>query len=700
MDKTRGRARTRLFYPILLALLSSLLMACGGGGSGGNGDGTERSATNSQTSTGNDAGNNQQDTSQSGNQDIVKVDQDGIETQPDPVDPRYRRPAIYPRVRTLPLQFITTSKGHKLGVYVSFPADAKGKPIEGKFPVIMTHSAYNLGITNLQQATGILVGSPDPYLIKRGYITVAVDSLGSGSSSGGWEMLGPDEQVAYGEAVDWVRSQPWFGGKLGMAGASYMAISSLFAAEQRPDGVDAIFALVPMGDPKRGTVGIGGTVNALFLSSWVVLTHMTSTQNIPAMLRFPQHYNTLWNHTQQHIDQIDNYYIPKLKDIMEGAPYITYDSEFWRERSPLEHIDRIKAPTMILGGLSDIFQRDEPLLYEALKKNTDSRLVIYDGGHLTSNLFAGGGNNKVPPLWPMMLQWFDHYLLGMDTGIENIPPVTQYVKNYNSLLGFGYASTTDWPHPQAKAERWYLHGDNSLSRTAPTSAENTLDMEPPTFGAIEYGKDRNEALLVVNLTFEDGTDCSPSFHQWTLGAGGFLKPKCMGDVRKLEERAVNYETAPMDEDYYINGPIQADIWMETSGQEAVLAVRVDEVAKNGRVTMLSSGMLLASTRAVDESRSRFMDGQMIQPYHYLTEETAQPVVPGQIMKMQVEVFPTSVLIRKGSKLRISLAPSNQAMGVLNYPRQDLARDGINTIHHSPEHPSSLVVPVVPVSALN
>jgi hypothetical protein len=67
--------------------------------------------------------------------------------------------------------------------------------------------------------------------------------------------------------------------------------------------------------------------------------------------------------------------------------------------------------------------------------------------------------------------------------------------------------------------------------------------------------------------------------------------------------------------------------------------------------------------------------------------------------MQVEIFPTSALIRKGNKLRVSLSPSNQAQGVLNYPQRERAKDGITTIHNSPEYPSSLVVPVVPLSAL-
>ncbi len=79
---------------------------------------------------------------------------------------------------------------------------------------------------------------------------------------------------------------------------------------------------------------------------------------------------------------------------------------------------------------------------------------------------------------------------------------------------------------------------------------------------------------------------------------------------------------------------------------------------------------------------------------------AQLLVPGDVVKMQIEVFPTSALIRKGNKLRVSISPSNQAQGLLNLQRRELTKDGVTTIHTSPEYPSSVVVLKVPNSELN
>ena len=695
-----------IFPPVLRISLQSLLLAfcvaltaCSGGSS--DSSDTDPSIDRSVTP---DTGSNDGGTPT----DEETTPPDTETPTPDPVgfDQPYDRPIQYAGVASMPLQYITTSTGKRLGVYVSFPASEDGEPAEGPFPVIMVQSAYNLSISasSLTGGGSILTGAPDPFLIKRGYAVVSVDALGTGVSEGGWELLGAAEQQAYGEAVDWVEQQPWFNGRLGLAGVSYMGISALYTAQQRPDSVHAIFADVPMGDSQRGTVGIGGTFNALFMSTWMILTHALTTQNIPAALLNPSLYSIIAGATREHINQIDSYYLPLLDDAFYGEDYLSYDGEFWRTRSPIHQIDKVKAPTFITGALQDIFQRDAGLLYEKLKQNTDTRLIIYDGDHTNHviNLFPGGSNSD--PLMNLMLQWFDHYLLGMDTGIETIPPVTQYVKNANPLLGYGYASTTDWPHPEAAPERWYLHGDKTLSRYAPETAGPTDTMTTPPFAELEYYKNSNGSLLVFNVKINDGTDCSIGYRQWTLGGGAFiagdpLNP-CFYENSQIEANALNYDSAPMDEDYYINGPIQADIWVSTTARDAVLSVRVDEVStETGRVTSLSNGLLLATARAVDEQRSRYLQGEMIQPYHYLTKETVQPVEPGEVIKMQVEIFPTSALIRKGNKLRVSLSPSNQAQGVLNYPQRERAKDGITTIHNSPEYPSSLVVPVVPLSAL-
>ena len=481
-----------------------------------------------------------------------------------------------------------------------------------------------------------------------------------------------------------------------------MAISSLIAAQRRPDAVKAVFASLPMGDAMRGTVGIGGMLNAVFMTTWMSLTHNLSTQNLQTVLVNPQHAATLNAATREHIEQIDLFHLPMINDALDNDPTYNYDGAFWRVRSPIENIDKIKAPTFLMGALHDIFQRDEPLLYEALKKNgVDTRLAIYDGTHLINFVKTHVGNTQVPPVDYLLLQWFDKYLLGVDTRTEDIPAVVQHIKNYPSedtpeqFRNDSFATATDWPHPLAYAERWYLHDGGSLTRYPPEFEEDGAFMENPEH-PVGYGFKKG-AFLNFEFQINDGTKCSRSFDQWSLGMQ--LPQTCFWNSENIEQERILFESEEMSEDYYINGPIQADIWIESTVTEAVVAVQVEEVSAR-RSQPITNGQLLASSRAVDESRSRFMDGEMIQPYHYFTQEHNQPLVPGEVVKMQIEIFPTSALIRKGHKLRISISPSNQAQAILNYPRQAMAEGGITRIHMSPDFPSSVVLPVVPTSILN
>lgn len=679
------------FKQFSLALLTSaLLSACGGGG----GD-----DINVQSAS---ALSLQPTQEQQSDLDVVDPVVDGddfIGDQDDDVEDLtgepYSPPAEYPKAVTLPLQFIETLGGKKLAARVTLPADENGNPLPGPFPVILTQSAYNTNLLSLMLEIvpgNLLLGASDSYVVRRGYAQVAVDARGTGISEGGWELLGPDEQIGFADAVDWAKRQPWSNGKLGVAGVSYMAISSLFAAQHRPDDIDAVFASLPMGDAMRGTVGIGGMLNGLFMSTWMQLTHFTATQNVPVSLMHLDHMNYIMEVTQEHVDQIDNFYLPMINSALDGWAMYSYESDFWTVRSPITEMDKVKAPTFILGALHDLFQRDEPQLFEILQKNNvDSKLVIYDGSHFVNFVATHVGNGKVPPVDLLLLQWFDKHLKGRDTGIEDMPAVTQYVKNYSGK----YATTSTWPHPQARAERWYLRDDEGLSREAPQTDETGPIMTQP-----EHPSGRGyyaNGLLGFELHINDGTECSRSFDQWTLGLN--LPNSCFSNADKTTQQRLVFETEPMQEDYYINGPIQADIWIESTVTEAVVAVQVEEVSKRQSLP-ITNGQLLASGRWNNTERSRYLDGEMIQPYHYFTEEKSQPLVPGEVVKLSVEIFPTSAIIRKGNRLRIAVSPSNQAQALLSYPRQAQTEGGVTTIHMSPEHPSSVVFPVVPTSALN
>ena len=625
----------------------------------------------------------------------------------------YDRAADYPRTYSYPIQFITTKSGLKLAVNVTVPASANGRPATGKFPAILTQTAYRadvgqiLGSTVLPLGNTLAAGGRDNFMVTRGYVSVSVDAVGTGMSDGESQLLGGDEQQGYAESVEWITKQPWSNGDIGAAGTSYLGITAMQTAAQSNPAIKALFAVVPMGDAYRGVVGTGGMLNAEFISIWLPLTQLMTTLNQFEIALNPDIATQVEAANKQHIDAIDNWYLPIINKALAGETgYATDDGNFWSVRSVLERTEGIKAPTFIIGGTNDIFQRDEPLLYERLKRNVDSKLLIVPGAHVQAVLASmfnahTAAADGAPSSHTLLLQWFDQYLKGMNTGAKTLPNVTQYVQGYGKFGVKRYASATDWPHPQMSPQRWYLHGDMSLSQRAPFLPEKTHTMTEPAGASVMAGKTKSGTNLTAKITFRDHSQCSVSSVQWSLGLTGLLPLPCHTNNAYVEKMqgALTYETKPLSSDLYLNGPMQADIWMTSTRTQAGLSVRIDDVDAFGVATPISNGLLSATYRAVDNSRSRYVNGAMIQPWHAFTVASRLPVQPGQPMLMPVEIFPNAALIRKGHKLRVAISASNQVQGVWPANFQPLADGGVSTILNSRLYPSSVVLPVVPSNSL-
>lgn len=622
----------------------------------------------------------------------------------------YSRPDDYPNVVHLPLQFITLSSGQKLGVLVGLPGDKNGNPIAGSFPVILTQTAYRIDLGALTAAlipdgATLLIGGADKNMIKHGYVTVSVDVLGSGVSDGEEQLLGSAEQEAYGETVDWVLQQPWCNGNIGLAGTSYLGITSLLTAEQQNPAIKAVFVDVPAGDVWRSVIGTGGLLNGLFLSYWLNITQNLSVDNTWEEQQYPQFAQQIEAATQQHVATINDFFVPLINDGLNGVQgYATDDGDFWALRSPIENATKIQVPTFVIGANHDIFQRDEPLLYEQLKNSVTTKLIIVNGEHFESVIGAELNSEQkkgLPSSTVLLLQWFDQYLKGIDTGAQSLPNVTQYV--IGKAQGSPYVTSTDWPLPELTPTTYYLHGDNSLSQQAPVAGELSSSVREPDAPTITVTSNSAGDRLQMHVDIVDSSQCSISFDQWTLGIAGIVPLPCYSNDSSVEkgQRAAVFTTGVLSSDLYINGPILANVWISTTASEAAVSVRVDdEDPSTGKITPITNGQLAASYRGVDSSRSRYIRGQLMQPWHPFTVSSMEAVTPNEPMLLPVEVFPTAALIQAGHKLRIAISSSNQAQGNWAVPMQQQASKGVTTIYNDADHPSAIVLPIAPSSWVN
>lgn len=548
---------------------------------------------------------------------------------------------------------VTMSDGVKLAVDVYRPANADGTPTKGRFPVILTQTPYN------KTATGSVLSSGASYFVQRGYVFLMADVRGTGSSQGEWDSFGSREQRDGLELANWATSKarPWSNGRLGLWGASYMAINQFFTAAQHPRGLKAIFPIVPAGDVYRDVVASGGQIDAGFIPFWLGL--VTATGVIPPATTAASPLASALT-LLQHAGGALDFQLPEVLSMFTGGD-ASYDGPFYTLRSPLSVVDKVKVPTFITGGEYDIFQRGEPMLYQRLRADgVPTRLLIGPWTHTeaaTSPDLTGSG---LGDLNAVALRWFDHYVRGKSgQRLAQIKPVTY------QELGGGWRTANGWLGNDIHAKSLPIG-----STLAPTGLAAQTDTVPPA--------------PVSGL-------CSRSTLQWTAGLAQV--PGCDDDDRLNDLTGASYQTAPMTKPLHLLGPINARLFVSTTGTDGLLGVTVEDVAPDGSVKRLTAGWQTLRQRAETASKNVTRNGQVLQPWHPFTQAAEQPVTPGQVMRVDTEIFPTGAVIAAGHRLRITITSYDAPHLLPNVPQLVRGAAGVVTIHHTAAYPSRLILPV-------
>jgi len=188
--------------------------------------------------------------------------------------------------------------------------------------------------------------------------------------------------------------------------------------------------------------------------------------------------------------------------------------------------------------------------------------------------------------------------------------------------------------------------------------------------------------------------CSRSSDQWTAGLLSqlqLLNGACFDDNRINDTSSTLFETPPLTRQLPFLGPIDARLYVSSNTGDGMLSVAVSDVAPDGSVKRLTGGWQVISLRELDAGRTRYLDGKVLQPYHPFTKASAASAEPGEVVPVDVEVFPTGAAIQPGHRLRLSV----QAFDV---PHLAPTLPGLPgtlttlTVHSSPAYPSALVLP--------
>jgi hypothetical protein len=357
--------------------------------------------------------------------------------------------------------------------------------------------------------------------------------------------------------------------------------------------------------------------------------------------------------------------------LLGGDP--AYDGPFYRERSPIEVLDDVTVPTFLVGGEFDLFQRGTPLVFERLQqRGVPAKLILGPWDHLQGSAGAEVGKAGYGSLAELQLRWFDQYINGMDGQLDQIAPLTYYEQGSGS-----WVRKSTWIDSDLSARSYQLSGDAGVGGRAGVL----------TTGTASAGSAVVPPVPVTGL-------CTRSANQWTAGLPNVLLKDlpCFKDNRLNDLGGVTFDTAPQAADVHFQGPLNARLYVSTPTGDGMLSVAVEDVAPDGTVSRISGGWQTIAHRKLDEGRSRYLDGQLLQPYHPFTREAKAKLPAGEIAPVDVEIFPTGAVIAKGHRLRIAV----QAFDVphLLSPVTDLvAQLAPITVHTGPQYPSVLTMAV-------
>ncbi|RDI54055.1 CocE/NonD family hydrolase [Nocardia mexicana] len=584
---------------------------------------------------------------------------------------------------------ITMSDGTVLKANIYRPMDATGRVVDTPLPTIVNLTPYTkfaafladvaLSVPALSDAMIQLVnmfdfagtpfdsitdltralsgGAPrsfgaDRKLVQQGYTQIVADVRGTGYSQGAWQFFQSRETQDTVELIDWASKQPWSDGNIGMNGISYSGINQYMAAAQNPPALKAIFPVEGSTD-KIGDVAAPGGGLGLFAPLYIAM--------VDVIQNFPDPIGVLLGHLdfQWLLDRISSPFEFFDYMLMALTPDVNTLPEPLRRQlepgSPLReafadsHPERIRVPTFAYGGWHDIFAPSSSRSFERIPLPPEQKKLIM-GDTYHANPGSGFGNPGRPPrLDVLQMAWYDKWLKGIDNGIDDYGPVVLWQQ------GGGWTTTTSFARPDMNYQRMYL--SPVRSGTANSLYDGSLTPDVP--GGV--------AQLTVSPLSGATALCSRDSAVESAGALSVLN-FCSRDDRIHELGGLTFTSAPVAEPTQLSGPITAHLNTKYDTTEGYWSVTVNDVAPSGQSTVLASGQLTASLRAVDEDRSKKDDkGDYTETTYQLTLDSRQPLVPGQPTTLDVAVNPTDAVLQPGHRLRIDVFASNFPRGMLLPP---------------------------------
>ena len=430
---------------------------------------------------------------------------------------------------------------------------------------------------------------PDPaYWVAHGYAIVNPDKRGAYMSEGNLLYWGHEDALDGCDVIDWIASQKWSNGKVGMTGNSWLTVSQWFIAAERPEHLAAIAPWEGFCDHYRESGTRGG---------------------IPAP-EFPEMIAETF---------------ASAHGMLEDQPRMIVERPFmcdyWEDKAA--RVENIEIPAYVVASYTNSVHTHGSFAGFRRMASKEKWLRV----HNTSEWFDYYTPENVEDL----RRFFDHYLKGIDNGWEQTPRVRLSVLNPGGTDIVGRAEE-DFPLARTQYHKLYL-----------SAADSALLTSLPADQAVsEYQSDSARHEVTYRYRMERPTE--------------------------------------------ITGYMKLHLWVSAPDHDDMdLAVWVEKLSRDGQPLPDRTGNLIAATGLMRVSMRQLDEARSTEAEPYYTFTTEQKLKPGEIVPVEIEIWPMGLYFDEGEILQLTVGAYQPANAAIPFGSASISvpRDGFTYMPGQP-----------------
>ncbi|KAA6186223.1 CocE/NonD family hydrolase [Thiohalocapsa marina] len=494
------------------------------------------------------------------------------------------------QVRTIEHVRIPMPDGIHLAARLWLPQATDAHPV----PAVLEYIPYRR-----RDSTRARDDSLHGWFAGHGYACVRVDLRGSGDSEGVLEDEYLPQELDDGVAViDWISRQPWCSGQVGMIGISWGGFNGLQIAALRPPALKAVVSVCSTDDRYADDVHhMGGCLLGDNLS-WA--STMFAYNSLPPDPRLVgDAWRALW--------------LQRLRGSgLWLAKWLAHQRRdaYWQHGSICEDWDAVDCPVLAVSGWADGYSN---AVFRLLSGLRGSRLGLI--GPWSHKYPHQGVPGPAIGFLQECLRWWDHWLKGIDNGIErepmlrawmqdSMPPTTRYHERPGRWVG-----EPRWPSSNVTERSFRLAWPGVLADADAPGPPREMEIQSPLSVGLFAGK-------------------------WCSYAA---TPDLPHDQREEDGGALVFTSEPLPEALEILGAPVVELQLRADQPVAMVAVRLSDVRPDDQATRVTYGLLNLTHRACSAAPT--------------------PLEPGRRYRVRVQLNDIAQRFPPGHRLRLSLSTS-------------------------------------------